>query len=201
MSTKTLIKVVALSFAVLVIMEQITYWFELQLPFGINPTSSIPIGIYRRTHEALRRGVVIQFPEPHKAGVPIIHPYGIPNLLKYIAAMPGDIVDVTNQGVWINGHLWPNSSPGPPPFTPTSDITSSIPATYGRWAQTITVLIPGTSVKSLLAASLVLCDHAHFSASPRTNCVQSRRPIPHHRRAICETNSEQYFCLQIVNKS
>lgn len=111
MSTKTLIKVVALSFAALVIMEQITYWFGLQPPFGINPTSSIPIGIYGRTHEALRRGVVIKFPEPHKAGVPIVHPYGIPNLLKYIAAMPGDVVDVTNQGVWINGHLWPNSQP------------------------------------------------------------------------------------------
>jgi type IV secretory pathway protease TraF len=80
----------------------------------INPTSSVPRGIYhlfQLTQQPIRHGVLIDFTQPPWDGVPMEHPYDAKRLLKYTAAMPGDIIEENKSGVWINGHKWPNSDP------------------------------------------------------------------------------------------
>ena len=91
----------------------LTVWDVLlsSLPgINFNPTSSIPRGLYRWTHEPIHHGIVISFPQPRHPGVAQFRlPFNAKYLLKYIAAMPGDTVKVTAAGVWINGRRWPNS--------------------------------------------------------------------------------------------
>ena len=95
--------------AILVVMRwtnSASWW-----PIAINPTPSIPQGIYWHTHESSHRGVVVSFPQPHRPGVRIVHPYGLLYLIKYVAAMPGDTVEVAPAEILVNGHRWPNSQP------------------------------------------------------------------------------------------
>lgn len=88
----------------------------------INPTPSVPRGIYHRydlTEQPIRRGILIAFPQPKRLGVPMAPlPPGAYGLLKYVAAMPGDIIDENMAGVWINGRKWPNSDPHDPHYHP-----------------------------------------------------------------------------------
>jgi conjugative transfer signal peptidase TraF len=89
--------------------------FQGYLGVTLNPTPSIPRGLYRFVHQPIQRGIVIAFPQPHKSGVIMFKlPLGGKYLLKYVAALPGDSVDVSNQGVWINNRFWPNSQPDSP---------------------------------------------------------------------------------------
>jgi type IV secretory pathway protease TraF len=60
-----------------------------------NLTPSEPVGLYLRLPQAPTRGEMIE-----------LRP-----LVKHLAGVPGDTVDVTAQGSYINGHLWPNSAP------------------------------------------------------------------------------------------
>ena len=58
-----------------------------------NGSPSEPLGIYRLTHEPLTRGAFVVLKLP----------------LKQIAALPGDTVQVTPEGSYVNGKLWPHS--------------------------------------------------------------------------------------------
>jgi conjugative transfer signal peptidase TraF len=98
---------------VLMLLVTIPYW----CPVFINPTSSLPTGMYRYTHEPLHRGVIIGFPQPHKPGVRTLNLHLQRSLMKYVAAMPGDVVVITPSGIFIDGQRWPNSQPPSPPDT------------------------------------------------------------------------------------
>lgn len=85
------------------------YW----IPIGINLTDSLPKGTYYYTHhEPLRRGVIIAFPQPQKPGVRTLRlPLKGSYLMKYVAARPGDTLDITPSNIFVRGKRWPNSQP------------------------------------------------------------------------------------------
>lgn len=58
-----------------------------------NASPSEPRGLYRLTHQPLRRGALVVLKLP----------------IKQIAGLPGDIVRVTAKGSYVNGRLWPHS--------------------------------------------------------------------------------------------
>ncbi|MBV8357708.1 MAG: S26 family signal peptidase [Deltaproteobacteria bacterium] len=69
-----------------------------------NFSPSLPVGLWRLTHEQIQRGSYVTFDEP----------------IKQVAGLPGDLVVFTEQGIYINGQLWPQSAPVGPnhyPFT------------------------------------------------------------------------------------
>jgi conjugative transfer signal peptidase TraF len=88
-----------------------------------NWTESEPRGLYRETNAPLTRGqYVLISPWPpevvrlvvvqHHGQLPsVVDPRNLPPLLKHIAALPGDHVTVSAEGVTINGRLWPRSKP------------------------------------------------------------------------------------------
>jgi type IV secretory pathway protease TraF len=59
----------------------------------INVTDSEPIGLYARVGGFPHRGCMVQ-----------LRP-----LIKHLAGVPGDIIQTTAQGSYVNGRLWPNS--------------------------------------------------------------------------------------------
>ncbi|HEX4211550.1 MAG TPA: S26 family signal peptidase [Candidatus Binataceae bacterium] len=64
------------------------------LGLACNNSPSAPRGLYRLTHSSLQRGTFVVLKMP----------------LKRIAAMAGDTVQVTAEGSYINGKLWPGSA-------------------------------------------------------------------------------------------
>jgi conjugative transfer signal peptidase TraF len=86
-----------------------------------NWTESAPRGLYRESNASLTRGqYVLVSPWPrslvrlvvvqHHGQLPsVVDPRNLPPLLKHIAALPGDHVSVSGEGVTINGRLWPRS--------------------------------------------------------------------------------------------
>jgi conjugative transfer signal peptidase TraF len=85
--------------------------------FRFNLTSSLPIGLYRVTHDSptLERGAIVLYclPPPladfaRKRGyVPRGGkcPGGLTPIGKMVAALPGDTVTVTTEGISVNGAL------------------------------------------------------------------------------------------------
>lgn len=87
----------------------------------INTTPSLPLGFYARTDSTLVRGaLVLVCPSP----TPLIAeaqargyldagycPGGHGYLMKRIWGLPGDAVEVRDEGVWVNGERVPNSTP------------------------------------------------------------------------------------------
>jgi type IV secretory pathway protease TraF len=73
-----------------------TRWFTL------NTQRSVPLGIYRlrAVPPRLERGMLVRFPAP-----PVTAPWHARwiDLLKPIAALPGDQVCVLSAGLWVNG--------------------------------------------------------------------------------------------------
>ena len=65
--------------------------------FTLNQSPSEPTGLYRPTHESLKRGSMVLLKMP----------------LKRIAALPGDHVDMTPKGVRVNGEPIPDTAPEP----------------------------------------------------------------------------------------
>lgn len=63
--------------------------------FTINSSPSEPTGLYRPTHEPLKRGALVLLKMP----------------LKTIAGLPGDQLDMTPTGIKINGKPQPNTTP------------------------------------------------------------------------------------------
>jgi conjugative transfer signal peptidase TraF len=88
----------------------------------VNLTASLPLGFYWRTFAPLERGSYVMFcPPVGNAAISLArerHYIGNGNcegryemLLKRIAALPGDQIDVDEDGVRVNGSLIANSSP------------------------------------------------------------------------------------------
>ncbi len=87
---------------------------------------SAPAGLYIPTAEPLAAGVWVQLclPKPivsfgrargyHPAGWPPARcPDGSAAVLKRIAALPGDLVEVREEGIAVNGRLLPGTRPQP----------------------------------------------------------------------------------------
>jgi conjugative transfer signal peptidase TraF len=86
------------------------------LGFGINDTPSVSTGSYIRSFSAIRPGRYVSFcsdrPQPFLPkgkGCP----FGLRPLLKRVAGMPGDLIEVTDHYVSVNGVRLPNSAPKP----------------------------------------------------------------------------------------
>lgn len=60
---------------------------------SVNLTDSEPIGYYAKVGGF-----------PHRGGMVQLRP-----LMKHVAGIPGDHIQTTAQGSYINGRLWPNS--------------------------------------------------------------------------------------------
>lgn len=84
----------------------------------VNASASLPIGLYRITSDATARLVEFCPSEPY-ANLSANRAYrgkgncpdGAEPLMKPIIAVPGDVVEVSPQGVAVNGRLLPNSAP------------------------------------------------------------------------------------------
>ena len=79
----------------------------------INTSPSVPCGVYRLTHVPPRIGDIISFMPPKSAVFELARKRGYfsGQILKRVAAKPGDRVTVNAIGVSVNNTLWPNSTP------------------------------------------------------------------------------------------
>jgi conjugative transfer signal peptidase TraF len=86
-----------------------------------NRSTSAPTGLYRETNAPLTRGQYVLAGWPPQLNQVARERHfdlrTLPPLLKHIAALPGDHVTVSAEGVTINGRLWPNSKPLPSDHT------------------------------------------------------------------------------------
>ncbi len=88
-------------------------WMPAKLGYCLNITPSEPVGIYRQIGGGVERGALVLLNRPHGSAASILGRYlpaNIP-LIKRIAAIPGDLVEVSTEGVRVNGILWPDSVP------------------------------------------------------------------------------------------
>lgn len=97
-------------------------WAFIQSGIQVNPTPSMPMGLYQSAPVGhLMRGDIVDACAPKGAVLLAISrgylergiscPGGGVTVLKTVAAVPGNTVYVTRQGVFINGKLWPESKP------------------------------------------------------------------------------------------
>lgn len=101
-------------------------WIAYLCGARINRTHSLPKGLYWAVDRPPRRGDLVAFwpadtPEMREArrrgyiipGVYNVGPggQGYSLLLKKLAAVPGDVVSITDAGVFVNGTLMPNTIP------------------------------------------------------------------------------------------
>lgn len=93
---------------------------RIEYHFTVNVTASMPIGLYRfvRTEINVKDDVLLCPPE--KAGSFAVSrkyllkgscPGGSVPLLKQVAAIPGDVVEVDEEGIYVNGILLPKTKP------------------------------------------------------------------------------------------
>lgn len=90
------------------------------LGYRVNTTASMPLGVWRvDPHATVGRGDVAWVCPPNSIEFRTARRYGfVPTgfcegnftpLLKPVAAVAGDTVDVSPEGVWVNGRLLPNT--------------------------------------------------------------------------------------------
>ena len=79
----------------------------------LNTSPSVPCGVYRLTPGTPRIGDIISFMPPKSAVFELARKRGYfsGQILKRVAAKPGDRVTVNAIGVSVNNTLWPNSAP------------------------------------------------------------------------------------------
>lgn len=105
---------------VAVVLFAVAYLGPRALGLRINTSTSMPRGLYRAVAEELHRGALVAacLPEEvarlglgrHYLG-PGECPGGAEPVVKMVAALGGDLVEVTEQGVRINGEVLPQSAP------------------------------------------------------------------------------------------
>ncbi len=94
-------------------------WLLASFGYRVNLTPSMPKGIYQHTAGPLKHGDLVSFcladPEFIKLAQERGYlqggscPSGLQPLFKRVAALPGDSLSVTAEGISINGQLWANS--------------------------------------------------------------------------------------------
>lgn len=77
----------------------------------INDTPSLPEGIYRKKNAPVEKGCFVLFRLP--ASELSSRSYARESLIKQVAAMEGDRVRISVEGVSVNGRLLANSAPLP----------------------------------------------------------------------------------------
>jgi len=92
-----------------------------QAGLRLNTTGSIPLGLYRMSHEPIVEGAYVLWCPPERPEFDLAKergyigvgfcPGGYGNMMKKIVAAHHDVVSVTDEGVTINGILLPYSQP------------------------------------------------------------------------------------------
>jgi len=87
----------------------------------LNTSRSIPLGLYKMSHDPIEKGVYVLFCPPERPEFDLAKergyigagfcPGGYGNMMKKVLAAHNDIVSVTDDGVRINGTLVPASQP------------------------------------------------------------------------------------------
>lgn len=87
----------------------------------LNTTSSIPLGLYRMSHDPIVKGAYVLWCPPERQEFDLAKergyigagfcPGGYGNMMKKVVASHDDVVSVTDAGVLINGRLMPASQP------------------------------------------------------------------------------------------
>lgn len=77
----------------------------------INDTPSLPKGIYQKKNRPVGKGCFVLFRLP--TSELSSRPYARENLIKQVAAMEGDHVRISAEGVRVNGRMLANSVPLP----------------------------------------------------------------------------------------
>jgi len=102
-------------FCILVVAAGLTLAFHCR----INMTNSMPRGLYREVNAPLKKGALVEVCLPvsiAKLGLErhYIHPGNCPGqaepLLKQVAGLTGDEIELQQGYVAINGKRWPNSA-------------------------------------------------------------------------------------------
>ncbi len=103
----------ATGLAVLIGTGLIGYRLPTALGYCLNLTPSEPVGIYRLVKGGAERGALVWLKQPTGPAALVLHRYAPANipLIKRVAAVAGDLVQVAAHGVRIDGIHWPDSAP------------------------------------------------------------------------------------------
>ena len=92
-----------------------------QAGLRLNTTRSIPLGLYRMSHDPIVKGASVLWCPPKRPEFDLAKergyigagfcPGGYGNMMKKVVAAHHDVVSVTDDGVTINGTLMPASQP------------------------------------------------------------------------------------------
>jgi len=88
-------------------------WLPSRLGYCLNITPSEPVGIYRLIEGQPNRDALVLLKQPQNLRSSVLRAYVPANLplIKRIAAIPGDTVEIDQGGVRVGGVLWPDSAP------------------------------------------------------------------------------------------
>jgi type IV secretory pathway protease TraF len=109
----------------------------------LNESPSMPIGLYKLTHEPIRRGSLVLLKDP----------------LKEIVAVPGDTVRWDTTGISVNGRLLENSAvPSGSPYPPYPYVALKLApdqyVTMGRHPLSYDARYTGPTPSSLIATTV-----------------------------------------------
>ena len=92
-----------------------------QAGLRLNTTRSIPLGLYKMSHDPIEKGAYVLFCPPERLEFDLAKergyigagfcPGGYGYMMKKVLATHHDVVSVTDEGVTINGTLLPASQP------------------------------------------------------------------------------------------
>ena len=88
-------------------------WLPTKLGCCLNITPSEPVGFYRRIDGKPVRDALVLFKQPQNRRASVLRlylPINLP-LIKRVAAVPNDVVQIDRSGVRVNGVYWPDSVP------------------------------------------------------------------------------------------